>query len=514
MKFTTALNNIKARFVDVRFAYLLIAFGILLRLRQLLVNRAFWLDEVLLALNIVEKSYAELLPPLDYNQVAPVGFVWIVKFLVIHLGQSEWVFRLVPFIAAIVAIILFYRISTHILTRKGMLIATGLIVFSVHLVHYSYEFKQYSVDVFASCILFLMIIHVDRHQRDILSLVWVGITGAIILWFSHPSVLVMAALGLVWIIDELLHKKWSHFIKLWVAFLPWVASFMVFYVISLHTTTHNEWMNHGWRRAFVPLQHFSLGNLRWFLETFFNIFKNPLGSSLPGIGALAFVIGCFSLHKRNRLVYWYTITPMLITILVSGLQKYPFHGRLLLFLTPFFLLLIAEGTAKVMAATREYRFMGETILLFLFLHPILSAGSRMVNAHVYPQVRDALQYIRDHRQKEDEIYVYYQARHTVGYYGERYGVNPETVVNGIKSRDDWDQYRQDLAELDGSARVWLFFSHVCTWRGVNEERLFVHYLDQMGQPLDKKRFVGASIYLYDLTALPRDSLQPESTHDR
>jgi hypothetical protein len=50
----------------------IIFIGIILRLIQYGINRSLWLDESLLALNIVNKSLSELLRPLDYNQIAPV----------------------------------------------------------------------------------------------------------------------------------------------------------------------------------------------------------------------------------------------------------------------------------------------------------------------------------------------------------------------------------------------------------------------------------------------------------
>ena len=53
----------------------MLALGVLLRLRAYFHNRALWLDEVYLALNLVPRSYAELLQPLDHDQGAPLGFL-------------------------------------------------------------------------------------------------------------------------------------------------------------------------------------------------------------------------------------------------------------------------------------------------------------------------------------------------------------------------------------------------------------------------------------------------------
>jgi hypothetical protein len=68
----------------------LIIFGIVIRLVQYLNNRSLWLDEVNLALNIINRSYSELLNTLDYNQAAPPGFLWIEKLVTQLLGNNEY----------------------------------------------------------------------------------------------------------------------------------------------------------------------------------------------------------------------------------------------------------------------------------------------------------------------------------------------------------------------------------------------------------------------------------------
>jgi len=78
-----------------------IVFGILVRLRQYLFDRSLWLDESFLALNIIHRSAAGLLKPLDYNQAAPLGFLLLQKAAARYLGSGELVLRLRPIQARI-----------------------------------------------------------------------------------------------------------------------------------------------------------------------------------------------------------------------------------------------------------------------------------------------------------------------------------------------------------------------------------------------------------------------------
>ena len=53
--------------------------------------------------------------------------------------------------------------------------------------------------------------------------------------------------------------------------------------------------------------------------------------SLAGIGALAFVAGCVTLSARKPVEMSMVLAPLPFTLLASGLHKYPFGDRMILF---------------------------------------------------------------------------------------------------------------------------------------------------------------------------------------
>jgi len=155
----------------------LIVLGTLLRLRQYLSGRSLWADEASLAYNLVHRDFLGLIRPLDYDQGAPVGFLFIEKILVIVLGNIDQVMRLFPLFSGILAIYFFYRIAQTSL-KGGML---GLALFSVSwsLIYYSSELKQYSSDVMIGLLLIFLATRCLRENGQAQNYLWLGITNAV-----------------------------------------------------------------------------------------------------------------------------------------------------------------------------------------------------------------------------------------------------------------------------------------------------------------------------------------------
>ena len=58
------------------FLVFILIYGIYIRFSEYIANRSVWFDEASLALNVINNSIRDLLTqPLDYNQVAPIGFL-------------------------------------------------------------------------------------------------------------------------------------------------------------------------------------------------------------------------------------------------------------------------------------------------------------------------------------------------------------------------------------------------------------------------------------------------------
>jgi uncharacterized membrane protein len=482
---------------------IIIGFGIILRLIPYLHNRSLWLDEVWLALNIIQKPYSQLVGVLENSQIAPIVFLFIEKFMVLTFGDSEYALRVFPLLAGILSLFLFYGVARRILTFRGLIIALGLFAVSSSLIRYSSEVKQYSSDVTIALGIYLLgLVCLEKEFRFGLSLFLFSIVGAILIWFSHPAIFSLAGVGVAMTLYYLKSRKWQQVAWLSLPASFWLGSFAINYFVTLRNLSQSPKMVRAWSSAFMPMTPFSLEDLMWYLKAFFDMFLNPAGLPFYGLAALCFVIGGVSMFSEKRYACYVLTLPILFTLFASGLHKYPFEGRLILFLVPVMLIFIGAGVDRIITVTSPTgRIVWVSLCIILFLHPTHHAIANLLNPDRIGQreeVRPVMTYLSQHYREGDKLYLYHSSEKAFEYYAKRVGLEDITYQRGVASKRNLDNYLIDLRGLQGNNRVWVLFSHVHRNHGIDEEIFFLHVLDGMGKQIASFKRTGASVYLYDL----------------
>lgn len=511
----------------------LVCVGIILHFSQYLFNRSLWVDEASVAMQIIESSYSEFVQPLE----SPVGFLVLEKFLVQVLGESEYILRLFPFLSGVLSLVLFLKLAPHYTKPTAVPIALGLFAISDQLIYHSSTLKQYSSDVCITLILYVVATAILSKSPGTLQILGFGVLGAIALWFAHPAIFILAGLGTYITISRIIKKEWATLLTFSIAYACWLASFVLLYFISFRTAVDADAAQQFWAGHFMPLPPFSFSEGIWFVKTFFevieyalhfskslsnvsglirDIFASMLGLS-PSIGlslskitelllssffwiisyaVAAFIIlaGGISIGLRDRKAFLLLTFPIMFTLLASGLHKYPFANRLILFMLPILFLFLGEGAAWIREKSKDKALLVGIILIgVLCAYPIYLAGNNLIHPRTHEEAHSVLRYLKDHKQEGDVIYVYYASHDVFRYYSRRLGFEHENYISGIMSRENWNKYIEDLQQLRGNRRVWLFFSHA-----YSEEAFFLYYLDSVGKRLDSFKDVKASVYLYDL----------------
>lgn len=516
--------------------WIIIFIGIALRLVRYLYNPSLWFDESDTAIDIISRTLADLINPSpDWSIKYPYGFLIIEKLATQFFGNSEYALRLFPFVSGIISLFLFYKIAGHYLRPKAVLIALGLFAILDPLIYYSSELKPYSSDLTFALLIYIASIYIESRKLNVPRIILHGILGAIIVWFSHPSIFVLAGTGSILSIYSLSRKEWSRLAGLLTISLMWALSFIACYFIYIKKLQLNFDMSVEdllmIERSFVPFPPKSLNDLKWIIDSFFEVFNNPVGLTFTGIAAFTFLLGCLSLFHDNKEKFYLLISPILFTMLASILHQYPFKGRLIVFLIPFILLFIAEGVEYVREKISvKSAVPGMVLVGIFFIYPLSWAAYHAKTPSSAEEIRPVIRYIENHWEKDDVIYVHYYPQYAFEYYTKfhpaKYLFDENNCIIGIAPRgwyrtwrkqqvskyyspdqkitqssaEIFKEYIKDLDKLKGHKRVWVLFTSNIVKDGINEEKFLVYHLDTTGKRLDSFGRSGiADVYLYDLS---------------
>jgi hypothetical protein len=280
-------------------AWAVIAVGALLRLARYAANRSLWADEGSLAVNLTGRSFLQLAAPLQLEQAAPIGYLWLEKAATLALGESEPALRLVPLLAGLGALPLFYGLVRDLMERREALIAIALFALSEPLIFYASECKPYAVDVFVTLVVTRAGLASVRKGASARGAAGLALAGTIGLWLSLPAVFVCAAWALALGVAASRRgdaRAWAT--ALGVAGL-WGASFAAHYQLALADLPAGPALAEAWRRYFPPSLARPLESAAWYGQTFLSFWNDPAGLPPRELSAALFALGLVRWLRRE-----------------------------------------------------------------------------------------------------------------------------------------------------------------------------------------------------------------------
>ena len=483
---------------------LFLIFGLTVRLVQYFHNRSLWYDEASVALNIINRDYLELLQSLDYNQAAPPGFLWIEKTIVQIGGNNEYSLRLFPLIAGVISLFTFYYFARRYASLTTTTIAIALFSCLRYLVYYSTEVKQYSSDVMVALLLSLLLIPLCQQiltKNQVLLLI---VVGTVAIWLSHPAVFILAGIELGYLLVAPRAKFKVLVLNRLPVYITWLISFAALYWFTINNTMGNESLMSSWRDRFPN----SVLDLVWLLDSWGRFFHRPLGfiAFVDGVAMVAFAVGCVAYYRNNKQIFIALIGPFVATLIASYLQKYPFRDRLVLFLAPFAILIMAEGISFLLTQFPSQliyvKILGLVMLLVILVPPLIRTSQLIVNPEYKEEVRPALAYIKSSQQPGDSLYVYRGGKNQFTYYAPKYGYQQGDYFlgeyklpdDGVITADEKAPLEQEIQQLRGKERVWFLLkvSEI-------EQQEFLLYLNVIGKQIERFEQPSVLVYLYDLS---------------
>jgi hypothetical protein len=346
-----------------RWIAILLAAGVAWRLIRYGLAFPLWSDEAGLMLNLVERDgYADLVRPLDYFQVAPLGFLAAQLTALRLWGTSEYALRVVPLLSGVAALLLFARLAWLALPPLGAMAAVGTLGATHYVTRYALDIRPYGLDLGVACLLLLLGIRWSREPERRRWPVLLILVAPVALALSFPAVFVAGAVAAG--VGPILWRRRAppaewRLLAAYVAVVTLAFAGLVSLSAGDQYAATRSWMMSYWSRAFPPANPLWLAV--WLLDVHTaEMLSYPLGGK-NGASAgtlLLCLVGVHALLARGQSDLLRLLgATFALTLAAAALRVYPYGGssRVAQHLAPAVCLLAGAGIEKLVGALASVR---------------------------------------------------------------------------------------------------------------------------------------------------------------
>jgi len=274
-----------------------------------------------------------------------------------------------------------------------------------------------------------------------------------------------------------------------------------------------------WRAGFPP-QPVALASLPAWAATaslwVLRITTGVPGAALAAAGCLG-LVGVVALARRGVALPALLLAFFPLALLAATVRAYPLDGRLVLFMIPVVLLLVAAAIDAVPRKVRGVAVGGWVAALLVgtvAFQPVMLAVRAFPRPMEVSELRPLLEAVRSRWQPGDRVAVETSAEPVYRYYAPRLGLDPAPYVVALRS-GRCDSPPVDPA-LRKARRLWIVLS---AWPHSTlaptafgtplvadaqpGEQADLTQLRAVGRPLDVSRAPGAAVWLFQLPATPQ-----------
>lgn len=342
-------------------AILIVLLAVVVRSFAFGLNNIFEDDETRFLLQIMDINFLSCFLPLGGGQSAPVVFVLIEKILLHISNSSELILKSISYLASIISIFFFYKLSDKFFDRKySILVALFLFAVNYRLVFFSSIVKPYSIDILIGvlCIYYLSDITISKLSNK--KLVALGITLCTLPFISLTSLFFIGALFLKNIVYDFKNSK-----KTFISILPFILIFVIYYIFNLGPSKADLDLNfpNYWQDGFITFK-----NIIIILVNEFRYIFSP--NTVVLFELIIFFIGFYYCAKRKDEITQYVSFVLFLAIVASILHLYPISGRVSLYLIPIAILISTKAIDSLnFKKVSTYFILFFTIIGFIAYNP-------------------------------------------------------------------------------------------------------------------------------------------------
>lgn len=497
-----------------------------------------WEDECFLVSNFIDCGYSKLIEPLNYHQVAPLGFLCLELTAVKLFGFSEWPLRLFPFACGGASLFLFRRLAGGLLIGPARLLAVAAFCASYSGIRYASEAKPYGPDQLVALVLVVAAVEWWRRGHKTRWLVALTLFTPVAISLSYPATFIAGGIS-VFIAAILAADKRAG----WRWWLIYNAVLLTAFALVLAVASKGQsnaelhWMQDYWKEH-LPSLRSPLGLILWFFQTHAgDLLAIPIGGEhgASTINFLLVTVGVLALARaRQYCLLLLCLAPAGLNLVAAFMGRFPYGGHVKFsqYLAPAICLLLGVGAAALLSAGQKPAAVRQRYLHIALIVLALIPVGTMIRDFACPyksptdaRYRDFARWFWPSTQFGGEVACLHSdlglefapgTFHHLGWsamylcnqriYSPRHQLGKPVAWSDI--RDDWPlrcvEYRAEVYPYDEAAnRAWLD-SMRARYELVSREVFPSPVFDQRGQ----NRLCSDGLVIYKF--IPRNSLAAKS----
>jgi hypothetical protein len=344
-----------------RLIWTFLLLGVAARSVRFLVCFPLWEDECFLVSNFIDQTYAGLLAPLNYHQVAPLGFLWLELSLVKLCGFHEWSLRLPAFLASLASLWLFRHLAGRLLSGTALVLAVAIFSVSYSGIRYAAEAKPYGVDGLIALVLLALAVEWRRASPRLAGRWLLGLTASVPLAVavSYPALFVAGGIS-IFLAAEIWWRRCN--LNQWLGWSAYnavlLASLAGMLAVAARSQSQAElgYMRNYWKDN-LPAITAPWEIVCWLARTHTgDLLAIPLGGERGGstLSFLVAAVGVAALvRQRRHLLLLLCLAPAALNMAAALMGRFPYGGHVKFsqYLAPAICMLLGTGGAALAAQT-------------------------------------------------------------------------------------------------------------------------------------------------------------------
>lgn len=335
------------------------------------------------------------------------------------------------------------------------------------------------------------------------------------MFLSNITVFALFIIGLYWILSALIKGDQGYYN--FIVLFAWLLTFGFVYFQFYSGHPHEQMMLLFWKNSFMPLNPFS-GEFWEFIQIkvnkvlFEEVLYNKLGfnpvwySNLLIIMPFLYLAGLVVIIRKGKPhTTYFILFPILLHLFISGIKKYPFDTRFVLYLSPLIYITIAYSIYQLgILLERLVRKRWPGIILIILILSIFPYKLSVHLPFVLDGTRESIYFLDKNYTPGQAVYINSYCKNIYKFYKKTGKVNWGDNVymgslSGPSGGTSWDPYADmTLLESIEGDDVWLLFGHI-HYPFKPQYRLIMDSMKQTGKIKKSFKSEKSAVHLFKLT---------------